>query len=98
MTFLTQDGLSANSAMQRRVAQCYAKERSAEDIDDPDHWSYSNRRTWAAAPGWDDAWTYALNTHEPGLAEGEGYDPGADESVITDNMILSQVQAMLTTD
>jgi hypothetical protein len=90
MSYLTQDAIASNPAMQHRVAQCYAGEQdgSPEQMDDPDRWTYTNRRTWSAAPGWDAAWASAL-------AGDEEADPGANEAVITDAQILSQVQSML---
>ena len=87
MSYLTQNAIANNRAMLDRVAQAAA----SEDISsDPDRWTYDNRRDWAAAPGWDSAWESALVSHpdEP------DYDPGTDETVITDGMILSQVQSM----
>jgi hypothetical protein len=86
MSYLQQDTIANNHAMLSRVAQAAAQEGTP----DPDRWTYENRRTWASAPGWDAAWASAIVTHpEP------EYDPGSDEGVITDGMILSQVQAML---
>jgi hypothetical protein len=89
--------------MQHRVAQCAASEGVGDTVDtvsgrpyDPDRWTLERRRTWAAAPGWDDAWEYALNTHpDDHDAATPPYDPGADSAVITDSQILSQVQSML---
>lgn len=52
-------------------------------------WVDTNRYVWAASPGWGEAWTYARSTHTD-----VDYDPGRDESVITDNMILATVQAL----
>jgi len=72
--------------MFNRIAQCAAQ----EDIPNPDQWTGENRRIWAAAPGWGEAWDSALASHE----DNPSYDPGADEAVITDQMILGQVQAM----
>jgi len=89
MSYLTQDAIATNPAMQARVAQAAAAEL---EVPDPDRWTYDHRRTWAASPGWDAAWEYARNTH-PDEPE---YDPGKDEAVITDNQILAQVQSMET--
>lgn len=86
MTFLVQSETAANPAMLARVAQCAAQEGELE----PDAWAQLHRRTWAAAPGWDDAWSSARASHE----DDPTYDPGADEAVVTDAMILSQVQGM----
>lgn len=86
MSYLIQGEIAVNPSMQTRVAQAAASEGSAN----PDYWMSTHARTWAAAPGWDAAWESALVTHsgEP------DYDPGADEGVVTDSMILSQVQGM----
>lgn len=87
MTYLVQSHIAANTAMNQRLAQCAAQEGMR---DNPDAWAQINSRTWAASPGWDAAWESALVAHPE-----EDYDPGADEAVITDSMILSQVQLML---
>jgi hypothetical protein len=100
MSYLTQDSIASSTAMLHRVAQCYAGEQdgSPNQMEDPDRWAYANRRWWAAAPDWDVAWEYAVNTHpapdplpDPYLP----YDPGADDVVITDAQILAQIQSML---
>ena len=87
MSYLTQGAIAVNASMQTRIAQAAAQEQVAPD---PDAWTWSNRRQLAAAPGWDAAWESALASHEGD----PDYDPGADEAVITDGMILSQVQSM----
>jgi len=83
MSYLTQSTIASNQAMQQRIAQAATEEGMA----DGDNWTFLNRRKWAAAPGWDDAWESALAT-DPDA------DPGMNEAVITDGMILSQIQAM----
>jgi hypothetical protein len=88
MSYRTQDEIASNNAMQRRLAQGYAGQ---QQVADPDRWAYDHRRYWAAAPGWDAAWESALASHSGDPA----YDPGEDEAVITDGMILSQIQSML---
>ena len=95
MSYLTQSEIAANPAMYSRVAQCATE----ENVADAETWTHQNRREWAAAPGWDAAWTYAKETHPPeppveGQPSPPPYDPGSDEAVITDAMILSQVQSM----
>ena len=90
MSYLTQDEIANNRAMTARVAQAVAQEENIPPPD-PDRWTYDNRRYWSAAPGWDDAWESYRAAH-PDDPEA---DPGSDEGVITDGMILSQVQAML---
>lgn len=89
MTYLVQDEIANAYSMNARVAQCAAQEGESE----PEAWTGRTRRTWAAAPGWDAAWVYATETHPP-IEGAPPYDPGADEAVITDGMILAQVQIM----
>ena len=86
MSYLTQSVISANTAMFNRVAQCAATEGDP----DANTWTATNARTWAAAPGWSEAW-------ESALAGDPDSDPGTNEAVITDQMILAQVQAMIAT-
>jgi hypothetical protein len=86
MSYLIQGDIAGSTTMLTRVAQAAAEHGNT----DPDTWTYTHRRTWAAAPGWDDAWESALVSHP----DDPEYDPGADEGVITDGMILSQVQSM----
>lgn len=86
MSYLTQSVIASNANMNNRVAQCAA----TEGVPDPGAWAAVNARQWAASPGWDAAWESALAGHP----DDPEYDPGADEAVITDAMILSQVQSM----
>lgn len=86
MTYLIQNEISESPAMRNRVAQAAAQEGASSD---PDSWAFNFRRTWASAPGWDAAWESYLVSN-PGVT-----DPGANEAVITDGMILAQVQAMV---
>jgi hypothetical protein len=103
MTYLTQDKIASNPSMQHRIAQAAAGEGVGSSNDpitgmayDPDRWTLERRRYWAAAPGWDDAWEYALNTHPDDHDDATPpYDPGADNAVITDGQILAQVQSMI---
>lgn len=55
---------------------------------DPYEWVRDNALRLAAQPGWAAAWASALAAGNP--------DPGRDESVITDGMILSAVQTLAT--
>lgn len=90
MSYLNQDAIASNAAMVARVSQCAAEQGDAE----PDNWTIAHRREWAAAPGWADAWASSLASHPP-VEDEATYDPGRDEAVITDTMILGQVQAMI---
>jgi hypothetical protein len=84
MSYLTQSHIASNGSMMDRLAQAAASEGFGE----PDSWASNNRRVWAASPGWDAAWESSLASHP----DDPTYDPGADEAVITDGMILSAVQ------
>jgi hypothetical protein len=86
MSYLTQAKIAQNAAMLNRVTQCAAQ----QEIPEPDLWASNNRHIWAASPGWDGSWESALASHEGNPS----YDPGSDEAVITDQMILSEVQAL----
>ena len=82
MGYLDIANMTQNGALVRRLTAAAAQEGEAE----PEGWVQAHRWTLCAAPGWADAW---------GSAEASGVaDPGADESVITDPMILSEVQAI----
>jgi hypothetical protein len=75
-------------SMQRRVAACAAQQAAPGD---PFQWTVDNKYGWASAPAWGAAWDSALASHP----DDPEYDPGADPAVVTDGMILGQVQAML---
>ena len=95
MSYLTQNEIAGNYSMLSRVAQAVTDEGVPAGVSNGDVWASENRRTWAAAPGWSEAWESAKvsNPSDPDVAP--TYDPGADEGVITDGMILSQVQSMI---
>ena len=82
--YLSQSKIAADPAMHERVAQCAAEQNAPGDADS---WTFNNRREYSAAPGWAAAWESAEAGGNP--------DPGSDPAVITDGMILTQVQAML---
>lgn len=86
-TYLAIADAAGSYSLQRRVTSCAAQQHVPGD---PEHWTVTNRYLWAAAPGWGAAWASALAAHPE-----DGYDPGGDPAVITDAMILTQVQAML---
>jgi len=81
--YLTIATITEDGAMTRRVAACAAVEGVQGD---PTQWAYDNRFGWASAPGWAAAWDSAV--------AGGITDPGSDPAVITDGMILSQLQSM----
>lgn len=53
-------------------------------------WVNSNRYLWASSPSWGEKWASALVSH----GADPNYDPGKDESVITDADILAVVQSL----
>lgn len=76
--------MAVNAQLQNRVTACAA----VEGQDGPQYWMSQNIWEVVAAPGWGEAWRYALDS---------GMDPavvGSNETVISDPMILAQVQAV----
>lgn len=90
-TYLAIAGMAQDEYMVERLRACVTQQSelsSAPDLHDPLTWVDLNRYIWASSPGWGAAWAYALAAHE-----GEpDYEPGKDEAVITDAMILATVQ------
>jgi len=82
MGYKTVAVMSDDFALRQRLIAAAAQ----ENIDDPVAWVELYRWEIAAQPGWDAAWDSALAADPPNP------DPGNDESVITDGMILSGVQ------
>jgi hypothetical protein len=83
MSFLTISEIADSTVMRSRVTACAARER----IPQPEDWAWAQRWAWAAAPGWAEAvesWRAANS--------GDGW--AAHPAVISDGMILTQVQAM----
>ena len=87
MSYLTQSIIADDPYMRLRVASAAAQEGCTDTGVDPDAWTLEWRRVWASAPGWDAAWESAQAGSIP--------DPGSKPDVITDSMILSQVQSMI---
>jgi hypothetical protein len=75
--------MSSDPDLTARVQACAAQEMQA----DPFQWTATNMLRLTAQPEWDVAWGSA----EAAEVENPGRDPG----VITDQMILSSVQAVL---
>jgi hypothetical protein len=82
MSYLTVSRIAADPFMRLRCGACAA----VEGIPDPENWAFRNSLLLASQPGWSEAWDSAL-------AAGNE-QPGADEAVITDGMILAAVQAL----
>ena len=83
-TYSAVSAVANDAFMQERVRACYAQQTPGLD---PVKWTWDHRYDWAAAPGWGAAWESALASNIE--------QPGKDPSVITDEQILSQVQAMV---
>lgn len=69
-------------SLQRRVIACAALEGLASPV----QWAVDHSWPLAAQPGWGAAYASAL--------ESNNLNPGKDEAVITDSMILAAVQSI----
>ena len=85
MSYSSQAVLSADGDFYNRVAACAAVEAPIQHS--PTAWTSDHIWRVAAAPGFADAYEYALNT--------DVERPGNDPAVITDAQILGAVQALL---
>lgn len=83
MSYSDVASIAESFSLNRRLNAGAAK----ESIANPTQWVGLYRWEIASQPGWDAAWASAV--------AGEVGDPGADEGVITDAMILSGIQAVL---
>lgn len=84
MSFYSVSQMAVDADLLARITACVAIEGER----DPELWTQRNKWAVAGQPGWGDSWEYALNV---------GHDPatiGKDPSVITDQAILSAVQAI----
>ena len=84
MSYATHAAMSQSSSLRGRMTACAAQEQ----VSDPQKWV--TRMCWTI-PGsdWVAAWDYAENTNP-------GADHGANPAVITDQMMLSAIQPMVT--
>lgn len=87
MSYNTVADIRENAALARRITVCVSKEVPGED---PQSWVMSRQWVLANQPGWEQAWLSAV-------ANGV-IDPGKREDTITDEMILSAVQAILAAE
>jgi hypothetical protein len=78
--------MAHDEALAWRITAAIAK----EEILDPEGWLYARHWRIVSAPGWDAAWASAVAGGVP--------NPGADEGVITDGMILSAVQIVIQSE
>jgi hypothetical protein len=83
MSYNTQAALAVDTDLRNRVAACAA----TQGVPSPVQWADAHLWSLSGAPGWDDAYAYALGTNVP--------RPGQHEGVITDGMILAAVQPLI---
>ena len=86
MSYNSVADMAEDLALNRRLTAAVAKEQ----ILDPKGWLYPRNWQVVSAPGWDAAWDSAV--------AGGVQNPGADEAVITDGMILASVQAVIASE
>jgi hypothetical protein len=84
MTYNTIADMRDDSALRRRLVACAAQ----EDKEGPSPESWVSDHIWdiVASPGWEAAWEYAEAADKENI--------GADETVISDAMILAVIQPM----
>lgn len=82
MSYRTMATMARDNNLLDRVAACAATQHDL----DPLRWAAERAWQLAAQPGWDAAYEYAL-------AAGNE-NPGGDNSVVSDGMILAAVQAL----
>ena len=85
MSYFDVATMAKDGDLRERIAACAA----TEGVTSPHPTAWADGHQWqlAAAPGWADAYAYAV------LSGNER--PGRDEAVITDGMILSAVQGIV---
>lgn len=88
MGYWEQSLLSIDQDFRQRIASCVAKEGLSPEGEHPT--TTADKIQWevAAAPGFAEAYTYAIANEVP--------NPGRDATVITDEQLLSAVTAVLT--
>ncbi|MCW2287048.1 hypothetical protein EDF60_1699 [Leucobacter luti] len=84
MSFKTQARLSNDADLHQRITACAA----IKEIPQPESWVRDKSWQWATQPGWDDAYSVAIN--------GGSETPGNEEGAITDRMIESAVSRLWT--
>lgn len=89
MSYATIATIYRDSNINSRITACVASEGISKT---PEQWVAERNWALAAQPGWAEAWESSLAAHP----ETPDYLPGADAAVITDAMILSAVQALVS--
>lgn len=88
MSYSVQAQLSSDADFIARVSACAAVE--APKSHQPPQWARDHIWWVAAAPGFADAYEYAIANDNP--------NPGQDPAVITDAMILGAVQQLVSAE
>jgi hypothetical protein len=83
MTYSDIADITESGSLRRRLSAAAAQEGKSKPVE---VWVSTFIWEIASAPGWADAWASAVAGHIP--------DPGDDEGVITDGMILAVVQPL----
>lgn len=84
MSYLVISQITQSGSLQNRLTAAAAQEHKPTPYG---AWVYDHIWDFASQPGWAEAWASAL--------AGGVTDPGSNESVITDGMILSAVQSIV---
>lgn len=87
MSYKNQARMATDRYLRDRIAACAA----TQDIDEPLRWAELNQWALSAAPGWDEAYSYAIEVNH----KQPNFEPGIDDAIINDQMILSAVQARI---
>lgn len=87
MSYTTMIDMSQSGGLIRRLTACAAQEGAPN----PEGWAFENRWGFYALMDWSEAWEYAEATKSVNVNP----DTGARTDVVTDQMILSAMQAML---
>lgn len=83
MSYATQARLAQDNALMTRVSACAATQKMSQ----PSQWAWDRQWVLATQPGWDEAYSAAITA--------DNADPGGDEAVITDSMILTAVKYII---
>lgn len=88
MSFSALADMRRSASLNERIVACAAQ----EGIDNPDQWVAMNSWNIVARTDWVSAWAYAVESYLPD----NNPDTGARPGVISDTMILTAVQAVLS--
>ena len=89
MSYNTISTMKDDPLLRQRIVACAAQERESRGQTYPDHeaWVAAHIWTFVTHQDWVNAYAYAVATNVP--------DPGSNESVVTDAMILAGVQPVV---